>query len=554
MKGENKTKRQLINEISELRQQVADLKAFFASIQDGISVLDNNLNIIYVNPTMERWYSHSTPLTGKKCYEAYHSRSEPCEICPSRQTMETGEAAFETVPKREASTKITGWFDLYTFPFIDTTTGKMKGVIEYVRDITDRKRAEERLERVNRALRTLGECNEALVRATNESKLLQEICRIIVEIGGYRLAWVGYAEHDREKTVRPVAQSGYDKGYLNRINITWAEDEQGQGPTGRAIRTGKPSICKNILTDPQFTPWRDEALKRGYGSSIALPLIAEGQILGALNIYAEEPDVFDSEEVKLLTKLADDLAYGIVALRTHIKREEAEKALRDTLIELERERERIEELAKRIIEAQEKERLYLTSEIHDDLLQDLVAAKYLLQILDVTSDKKMQKRKEKISRIIDSSIQKGRGLLKDIEPIREPEIGLIQAIEKSIELRLAGSGIRVEYLHPQKLPPLEPTLKTNILRIVQEALMNVRKHSCATEVFVNISVSKNGLEVEVKDNGTGFDQEKVFKKTSGQFGLLTMQERADLVKGKLTITSAPGKGTTVKGFFPLKKN
>jgi GAF domain-containing protein len=130
----------------------------------------------------------------------------------------------------------------------------MKGVIEYVRDITERKQAEERLERVNRALRTLGECNEVLIRATDESKLLQEICWIIVEIGGYHLAWVGYAEHDKKKTVRPVAQSDYDKGYLNRINITWAENERGQGPTGIAIRTGKPSICKNILTDPKYTP------------------------------------------------------------------------------------------------------------------------------------------------------------------------------------------------------------------------------------------------------------------------------------------------------------
>jgi PAS domain S-box-containing protein len=552
MRDEDKTKGQLINEISELRQEVADLKAFFASIQDGISILDNNLNIIYVNPTMEQWYSHSSPLIGKKCYEAYHGRSEPCDVCPSRQTMETGKSAFETVPKRESAKKIIGWLDLYTFPFMDTTTGKMKGVIEYVRDITDRKRAEERLERVNRALRTLGECNEVLVRATDEFKLLQEICRIIVEIGGYRLAWVGYAEHDKEKTVRPVAQSGYNKGYLNGINISWAKNERGQGPTGTAIRTGKPSICKNILTDPKYAPWRDEAIKRGYGSSIALPLIADGQILGALSIYAEEPDAFDPEEVKLLTELADDLAYGIVALRTRIKREQAEKALRNTLKELKREREKIEELAKRIIEAQEKERLYLTSEIHDDLLQDLIAAKYLLQTLEVPSDKKMQKRKEKISKIIDSSIQKGRGLLKDIEPIREPEIGLIQAIEKSIDLRLAGSGIKVKYTHPSKLPPLEPTFKTNILRIVQEALMNVRKHSCATEVSINVSVSQNRLEVEVKDNGIGFDPKKVFKETS-KFGFLTMQERAELVRGKVTITSEPGKGTTVKGSFPIKE-
>jgi PAS domain-containing protein len=106
MRDESKTKRQLIKEISELRQQVTDLKAFFASIQDGISILDNNLNIIYVNPTMEQWYPHSTPLIGKKCYEAYHGRSKPCDVCPSRRTIETGKAAFETIPKRETPKKL----------------------------------------------------------------------------------------------------------------------------------------------------------------------------------------------------------------------------------------------------------------------------------------------------------------------------------------------------------------------------------------------------------------------------------------------------------------
>ena len=204
----------------------------------------------------------------------------------------------------------------------------VRRVLGEVKEKEERKKAEEALLRATRSLKALSNCNQALVRATEESELLQKICHVIVDVGGYRLAWVGFAEQDKEKTVRPVAQTGYEAGYLETVNITWADTERGRDPTGMAIRTGKPSICKNMLTDPEYTLWRAEAIKRGYASAIALPLIAEGQTFGALNIYAVEQDAFDAEELKLLVELADDLAYGIVALRTHAKHKRVEEALK----------------------------------------------------------------------------------------------------------------------------------------------------------------------------------------------------------------------------------
>ncbi len=198
-------------------------------------------------------------------------------------------------------------------------------------EITRRKEVDKELLRVNRALRTLSECNQALVRATDESELLNEVCRIIVEVGGYRLAWVGFAEHGEKKTVRPVAQAGHEDGYLDRVTLAWADTELGRGPTGTAIRSGKPSIGRNIATDPGFAIWRAEATKRGYASSIALPLISDGKpFWGALNIYAREPDAFGAAQVQLLAELADDLSYGISTLRTHAERKRVEQALRES--------------------------------------------------------------------------------------------------------------------------------------------------------------------------------------------------------------------------------
>src|SRR5262249_11429771 len=156
-------------------------------------------------------------------------------------------------------------------------------------------------------------CNQAVIRAAEEIELLQEVCRIIVETAGYRLCWVGYAGQDEAKTVRPVAQGGYEEGYLKTVNVTWADTERGRGPVGLAIRSREPAVFQDVAADPGFAPWRREALKRGYASVIGIPLFVGDAVLGALAIYASEPDAFDPDEVGLLQALADDLAHGITA-------------------------------------------------------------------------------------------------------------------------------------------------------------------------------------------------------------------------------------------------
>jgi PAS domain S-box-containing protein len=207
--------------------------------------------------------------------------------------------------------------------------GKVTGLFGIARDITERKQAEESLRRANRALRMISECNQVLVRATAEADLLQSICRIVVDHGGYRMAWVGFAEQDEAKSVRPVAQAGFEAGYLDTVNITWADTERGRGPTGTSIRTGQPVTARNIPTDPAYGPWRAAAIQRGYTSSATLPLIRGESAFGALMVYAGEPDAFNAVEVALLTELAGDLAYGITALRTRAGRAQAEEALEE---------------------------------------------------------------------------------------------------------------------------------------------------------------------------------------------------------------------------------
>lgn len=206
-------------------------------------------------------------------------------------------------------------------------------------DTSERKRAEEALRQVNRQLRMISDCNQALIRSSDETDLLHTVCRIVVQTGGYRMAWVGYAQYDAARTVEPAAWAGHEEGYLEGLDTTWGDDERGQGGNGTAIRSGMPCVIQNLASDPRFAPWHARAAERGYGALCSLPLRAAGLIFGALSIYSSAADAFDTQEVVLLSELAGDLAFGINVLRTRNERELADRALRESELLLRRSQE-----------------------------------------------------------------------------------------------------------------------------------------------------------------------------------------------------------------------
>lgn len=214
-----------------------------------------------------------------------------------------------------------------------TSAGERLGVV-ICRDVTDRMRIDAELQRANRALRALSQCNIAVVRAAEETALFRDVCQIIVDVGAYRLAWVGLVEQDAATRVRPVAWAGDEAGDLASVIVSWEEGEWGRRPEGVALRTGESQVVNDILTDVAFQPWRAEAAKRGYASAIAIPLLEGGRPFGLLSIYSADANAFDAEETSLLGELASDLSYGIASLRARdehrrseaMRREEAQVA------------------------------------------------------------------------------------------------------------------------------------------------------------------------------------------------------------------------------------
>ena len=215
-------------------------------------------------------------------------------------------------------------------PIFDAA-GTVRGCVGTFVDITARKHAEVELSRANRTLLALTESNRMLLLTTTEAQLLQEVCRIISEVCGHARVWIGFAEDDAAKTVRPVASAGFEDACLHTLRISWAADNpRGRGPTGTAIRDSRPCHCTSVLTDPRLAPWRDEALLGGYVSSLALPLLEDGKAFGAVTIDSREAAGFSADEVKLLADLAGDLARGIATLRLREAHQQAEAALRES--------------------------------------------------------------------------------------------------------------------------------------------------------------------------------------------------------------------------------
>ena len=235
----------------------------------------------------------------------------------------------------------THWTDEYRFLLIDGNYADIfdrgfvirdshKKAIRMVggmSDISARKQSQLETQRLNRSLKLLSICNEKMIRANDEKQLIVEICRLAVEVGGYKMAWVGYAKDDAYQSEIPEAHFG-DFGHIDGIKLSWsASVPAGQGPVGITVRTGKPFIAEDFEKEKTFLPWLDSAKKIGYRGLVCLPLIHKNRTFGVLALYFGEVRTVTQDETKLLMEMADDLAFGIYNIRANVEQKRVQSAV-----------------------------------------------------------------------------------------------------------------------------------------------------------------------------------------------------------------------------------
>lgn len=204
--------------------------------------------------------------------------------------------------------------------------GDRSAVISLVRDISDRVHSEMELEHANRALMAMSEVNRKLVHAESEKDLLQSICQTISDMPAYRMAWVGYAQQDKAKSIKIMASAGDDAGLFARFKPGWGDDEEGSGPCGKAVKTGKTQMVRDVTSEIVFPPWREALLEAGCRSVLSLPLLNDKRkALGVLNVFAADADAFSEREMRLLEEMAGDLAFGVRSLQVRLERDQALK-------------------------------------------------------------------------------------------------------------------------------------------------------------------------------------------------------------------------------------
>lgn len=556
--------------------------------------------------------------------------------------------------------------------------GKPLRLVGFHLDVTEHKAAEDSSERINRGLWMMVRCHEAIVRARDEAGLLDQVCSILVEVGGYGLVWVGRAEDEAQPAVRVIAQRGALQSWLSKIEVIGGADPHSVGPMGAAIRTAELCHAHDLATDPRFLPWRSQAEAGGIRSALALPLIERGRVVAVLGLASGEVDAFDPEELRYLETLAQDILLGITSLRAGVERDGllealfvSERRLREMLesvqlvvVGLDGEakitfcneylarvvgvrrpemvgvswferfvpadqrlagqeafarmlgvaslsayfendlltahgerhtiswsftttrdmnarvigvtgigeditdrlraaaardelltqvvaaHERLQSLSRQLVRVQEEERRNLARELHDEIGQSLTGLKIMLD-MSLKAPAAAGANLRQAQALLNELIGKVRDLSLDLRPGMLDDLGLLPALLWLIDRYTEQTNVQVSFHHVRLDDRRFVTeIETAAYRIVQEALTNVARHARTDQVSVQVRVAESVLQVEVCDQGRGFDPAPVLA-AGYAAGLSGLRERAELLSGHLVIESAPGQGTRVAVDLPI---
>jgi PAS domain S-box-containing protein len=498
---------------------------FDLNVQTGEAFIgDEYARVIGYDPgeleeTVERWWDRLHPddrASALRAFDDYVAGRRPEYRVEVRQRTKHGDWRWVL-----STGAIVEW----------TPDGRPLRLLGTHTDIDRDRRREAALVRAHRAVHLRTEVTRLMAQAGGEDVLYEGVCRLAIELAGYRLAWLGRVGEPPACLVEPVVIQGDGEAYVRDAHVTWADEPAGRGPTGTAIRTGAIQVARDLAAEPWFAPWRDAARARGYVASAAVPIRVTDRVEAVLNLYADTPEAFDVDEVALLADLGRDLASGIRALR---------------------QQEQLRRLAALLEAAREAERARISQELHDELGQALTGLKLDLSwVRDRVSRKPAgaAKRVDAALHLVDQTVDAVRRIAAELRPGVLDDLGLEAAMRWQARDFQKRTGCSVSIEPESALPDVPPDIATAAFRILQEALTNVTRHAHATAVTIRFGAAAGRLHLAVEDNGVGLPD--VPPDGRRGLGLAGMRERAWSHGGTLEIVPGLTGGTHVRCTLPL---
>lgn len=407
-------------------------------------------------------------------------------------------------------------------------------VVVAVEDMTVQRDSERRIELLSRSYLTLAKMNEAAVRARDEHELYAETCRVAFEHGGFMGAWVGQVDADRR--VMPVASDGRLRDYIDALDIRLDPDvPTGRGPTATAYREQRAVYSSDFLADPITGPWHSAAGEAGIRASVSLPLVRTGRTVAVLSLYADDVDLLDAGMRELLEGLTSNVSFALEGFENERR--------------LERIASQRRELLRRLVNAQESERDRIAADIHDESVQALAAVDLRLGLVRRQAQQTaphLEPALDQMERVLTNASASLRQLLFNLED-PDTEAGLAATIREAAE-HVFIEGRPRWHLQAEEVT-LSPIHFGQAVRILKEALINVRKHAQAQEVQIVVGPQGEGVQFEVTDDGSGFTNDPATR-VRGHRGLETMRERADMAGGWLRVEQPPEGGSSVFFWLP----
>ena len=447
------------------------------------------------------------------------------------------------------------WVEHACHPIYDAD-GAYQGRRVRIRDITDWKgREQERtrlaaLDRFHRTQKAIIECNQAIIRAQSEEDLLQEFCRISMNVHGVHQVWVGLVGPGGVDSLWLAAHIGFPAGAWsrawNRDRLAVADDPMGQGPAEVAIRTGEVCIQGNPSGGSDLARGDGDAPRSGTRSSIALPLLSGPKPFGVLVLSSVHPGNFTEASGTILLDLANNLAIGILDLRT---RAERDRALRTA----EHQTALLRSLAMELTQAEQRERQRLAQVLHDHLQQLLVGATLSVEALRSQAPS-ARKDLDRLTGTLQEALHMARLLAVELSPpvVREKPLHTCMEWLARDFGRRHGLKVALDLVQPESAEP-EPARRF-IFEAVRELLLNVVKHSGTRAVRLRLRSRDDGrLEVTVADEGAGFDPACLDAAVPGEgIGLSSLRQRLRFLGGGLEIQSRIGGGSRFTLTVPVQ--